>query len=81
MNGTLGINVDDDGTPIYREEHDDKSVFFIDSLAAGTWEIVFSLRATTPGAYRALPVKASAMYVPEVRANSDAQRVRIERRE
>jgi len=34
----------------------------------GTWEIRFGLRATTPGDYRALPVQASAMYVPEVRA-------------
>ena len=31
-------------------------------------------------AFRALPVAASAMYVPEVRANSDAQRVRIDAR-
>ena len=70
-----------EGRSIYREEHDDQSVFFIDALAAGDWEIVFSLRATTPGDFRALPAEASAMYVPEVRANSDAQRVRIERRD
>jgi uncharacterized protein YfaS (alpha-2-macroglobulin family) len=50
-------------------------------VEAGTWEIRFGLRATTPGDYRALPVKAAAMYVPEVRANSDARRVRIENRE
>ena len=69
------------GRPIYREERDDKSVFFLDHVEAGNWEIRFGLRATTPGDYRALPVKAAAMYVPEVRANSDARRVRIENRE
>jgi hypothetical protein len=69
------------GHPIYREERDDKSVFFLDHVEAGTWEIRFGLRATTPGDYRALPVKAGAMYVPEIRANTDAQRVRIENRD
>jgi uncharacterized protein YfaS (alpha-2-macroglobulin family) len=69
------------GRPIYREERDDKSVFFLDHVEAGTWEIRFGLRATTPGDYRALPVKAGAMYVPEVRANTNAQRLRIENRD
>ena len=68
----------DTGRPVYREEHDDRSVFFLDHLTAGTWEIRFGLRATTQGDYRALPVQASAMYVPEVRANSDARRVQID---
>ena len=67
------------GRAIYREERDDKSVFFLDRLESGTWEIRFSLRATTVGDFRALPVEASAMYVPEVRANSDARRLRIAR--
>ena len=71
----------DEGRPIYREERDDKSVFFLDRIEAGTWEIRFGMRATTPGDYRALPVQASAMYVPEVRANSDARRVQIEARD
>ena len=78
------LNADHDdakGRPIYREERDDKSVFFLDHVEAGTWEIRFGLRATTPGDYRALPVKAGAMYVPEVRANTEAQRVRIENRD
>ena len=68
------------GRPIYREEHDDKSVFFLDRLEAGTWEIRFGMRAVTPGNFRALPVQVEAMYVPEIRANSDARRVRIEKR-
>ncbi len=68
----------DGGEAIYREEHDDRSVFFIDRIDAGNWEIRFALRAVHPGDYRALPVHAEAMYVPEVRANSDARRLRIE---
>ncbi|MBK8475631.1 MAG: hypothetical protein IPL39_04790 [Opitutaceae bacterium] len=68
------------GRAIYREERDDKSVFFLDRLGAGTWEIRFGMRAVTPGDFRALPVQLEAMYVPEIRANSDAQRVRIEAR-
>lgn len=62
---------------VYREEHDGKSVFFIRSVAAGTSELRFDLRAIHPGDYRALPVYVEAMYVPEVRANSDARRIRI----
>jgi hypothetical protein len=66
------------GRAIYREEHDDKSVFFLAHIEPGTWKIRFGLRAMTPGDFRALPVEATAMYVPEVRANSDARRVKIE---
>ncbi|MDD2763395.1 MAG: alpha-2-macroglobulin family protein [Opitutaceae bacterium] len=69
----------DEGEPIYREERDDKSVFFLDSLDAGTWEIRFGMRAVTPGDFRALPVQVTAMYVPEIAANSGAQRVKIQR--
>ena len=66
-----------EGQPVYREEHDDKSVFFLDHLEAGTWEIRFGMRATTPGDFRALPATVTAMYVPEIAANSDARRVKI----
>ncbi len=65
------------GRAIYREEYDDKSVFFIDHLAAGRSEIRFGMRATTRGDFRALPAKVEAMYVPEIRANSDARRLKI----
>ncbi|HUG10634.1 MAG TPA: MG2 domain-containing protein, partial [Opitutaceae bacterium] len=37
----------DPGTPIYREEHDDRGVFFLDHIEAGKWEIRFGMRATT----------------------------------
>lgn len=63
---------------IYREEHDDHSAFFLDHPEAGEWEIRFTMRAVTAGDFRVLPVQVEAMYAPEVRANSDARRVRIE---
>lgn len=62
---------------LYREEHDDHSAFFIDHIQPGTWEIDFALRAVTAGNYRALPAVIEAMYVPEVRANSDSRRMQI----
>lgn len=70
-------SADEDDDAIYREEHDDRSAFFLDHLPAGTWEIRFALRATTPGDYRAAPVKVEAMYAPEIRANTEARRVKI----
>ena len=73
--------MEDSARAIYREERDEKSVFFLDRLEAGTWEIRFGMRAVTPGNFRALPVKIEAMYVPEIRANSDARRMRIEARD
>jgi hypothetical protein len=68
----------DSGAPIYREEHDSQSVFFIDHLEAGRWEIRFGMRATFAGDYRAAPVMVEAMYAPEVRANTDSRRLKIE---
>ncbi|HLP08221.1 MAG TPA: alpha-2-macroglobulin family protein [Opitutaceae bacterium] len=69
-----------DERAIYREERDEKTVFFLERLDSGTWEICFGMRAVTPGDFRALPVKIEALYVPEIRANSDARRVKIEAR-
>jgi len=72
-----GDDTDTKGRGIYREEHDDHSAFFLDHIDAGEWEIRFTMRAVTPGDFRVLPAKVEAMYVPEVRANSDARRVRV----
>lgn len=65
------------GRPLYREEHDDHSAFFIDRLEPGDWELTFPLRAVTPGDFRALPAEIEAMYVPAIRANTDARRLNI----
>jgi uncharacterized protein YfaS (alpha-2-macroglobulin family) len=71
----------EEGRALYREERDDRSVFFLDRIEAGTWELRFGLRAIVAGDFRALPVSAEAMYVPEITANSDARRVVIEQPE
>ncbi|MBL9207172.1 MAG: hypothetical protein JNN01_18935 [Opitutaceae bacterium] len=63
---------------VYREEHPDRSVFFLHRLPAGTWELRYTLRATFAGDYRALPVTAQAMYAPVVSANTDARRLVIQ---
>ena len=54
---------------------------FLDKLPQGMWEIRYELRAETPGSFHALPVLGHAMYVPEVRANSDEIRVEVKERE
>ena len=38
------------------------------------------MRAEIPGRFSALPTKASAMYAPELRGNSDELKLRIEDR-
>lgn len=67
----------DEGSAIYREEHDDRSVFFLSRIPAGKSEIRYRIRATTAGDFQALPVTVEAMYAPEVRANSAARRLQI----
>lgn len=63
--------------PVYREEHDDRSVFFLPRLDAGRWEIRYTLRAAFSGDFRVLPATASAMYVPAISAHSEARRLTI----
>ena len=51
---------------------------FIDHLPQGIWEIRYDLRAEVPGKFHALPLLGSAMYVPEIRANSDELRITVQ---
>ena len=69
---------DNEGRQVYREEHDDRSVFFLPHLAAGRWEIRYTMRAAFAGDYRVLPVTMEAMYVPLLAAHSDSRRLQIE---
>lgn len=68
---------DGGGRPVYREEHPDRSVFFLPRVEAGRWEIRYRMRAVFPGDYRALPATVEAMYVPALDANTEARRLRI----
>lgn len=71
-----GYNGNDMGA--YVEFRDERVVFFVRSLARGTHSLSYRLRAEIPGKFSALPTKASAMYAPELRGNSDEFKVKIE---
>ncbi|MBK7643937.1 MAG: alpha-2-macroglobulin [Planctomycetes bacterium] len=67
---------------LHAEWRDRKVALFADKLAQGVWELRYELRAEVPGTFHALPVLASAMYVPEIKGNSEEIRLTVaERRE
>lgn len=59
----------------YMELRDERVVFFLRTLARGRHSLSYKLRAEIPGFFHALPTKGSAMYAPELRANSNEWRV------
>lgn len=77
------ITLDRDGretsgsTPLYQEFRDQKAAFFIAKLKQGKHLLRYELRAEVPGKFHAMPNQAHAMYVPEIRANSDEMRLDI----
>ena len=61
----------------YVEFRDERVVFFVRALARGKHSVSYRVRAEIPGLFSALPTKGSAMYAPELKANSDEVKVRI----
>ena len=61
----------------YVEFHTEKVCFFVRTLARGKHSVAYRVRAEIPGSFSALPTKASAMYAPELRANSDEFKMTI----
>ena len=61
----------------YVEFRDERVCFFARQLARGKHSVAYRLRAEIPGTFSALPTKASAMYAPELRANSDEFKVSV----
>lgn len=59
------------------EFRDERVAFFVRQLMRGKHSISYRLRAEIPGKFSALPTKASAMYAPELKANSDEMKVGI----
>ncbi|MCU1263644.1 MAG: alpha-2-macroglobulin domain protein, partial [Bryobacterales bacterium] len=57
--------------------HDERVCFFARALARGKHSVSYRLRAEIPGKFSALPTKASAMYAPELKANSDENKLHI----
>lgn len=62
---------------LYHELRDTAQIFFADRLPAGVWQIRTTLRAEVPGTYHGLPAIAEAMYVPEIRGNSNELRLEV----
>lgn len=62
---------------LYQEFRDQKAAFFIDKLKQGKHKLSYELRAEVPGTFHAMPNQTHAMYVPEIRTNSDEMRVTV----
>ena len=62
----------------YMELRDNRVSFFVHELPRGKHSVSYRLRAEIPGRYSALPARASAMYAPELKGNSDEIKLRIE---
>jgi hypothetical protein len=70
-----GYNGNDLGA--YMELRDERVCFFVRWLARGKHSVSYRLRAEIPGKFSALPAKASAMYAPELKGNSDEMKLEI----
>jgi uncharacterized protein YfaS (alpha-2-macroglobulin family) len=68
------------GLGAYVEFRDRSVNFFVRQLARGKHSVSYRMRAEIPGKFSALPTLASAMYAPELRANSDEIKIVIEDR-
>ena len=64
----------------YVEYRDQKVCFFIRTLARGKHSLSYRMKAEIPGKFSALPTQGSAMYAPELKANSDEIKLNIEDR-
>jgi uncharacterized protein YfaS (alpha-2-macroglobulin family) len=62
----------------YVEYRDERVSFFVRGLARGRHSLSYRLYAEVPGRYSALPARGFAMYAPELKANSDELKLRIE---
>jgi hypothetical protein len=60
-----------------REYRDDRIVFFQQDFSAGQYEYVYLLKVTTPGVFRAMPARISAMYIPDSTATSEPQTLSV----
>ena len=60
------------------ELRDEKVVLFADYLPAGTYEFVYTFRATLPGEYHVIPTVAYEFYFPEVFGRADGRLFVIE---
>lgn len=62
----------------YVEFRDASVSFFVSRLSRGKHSVSYRLRAEVPGQFSALPTQASAMYAPELKANSNEIKLQID---
>ncbi|HBC88810.1 MAG TPA: alpha-2-macroglobulin [Lentisphaeria bacterium] len=62
----------------YVEFRDERVCFFTRVLARGTHSVSYRMKAEIPGKFSALPTKGSAMYAPELKANSDEIKLNVQ---
>lgn len=72
-----GFNTGSKGLPAYVEYRDNRVAFFVRWLARGQHSVNYRMRAEIPGKFSALPTRASAMYAPELKGNSDEIKLNI----
>jgi len=61
----------------YMELRDDRVALFVRALPRGKHSVSYRMRAEIPGRFSALPTRASAMYAPELKGNSDELKLQI----
>ncbi len=61
----------------YMELRDNRVTFFVRGLARGKNSVSYRMRAEIPGKFSALPTRGSAVYAPELKANSDELKLKI----
>ncbi|OGV56499.1 MAG: hypothetical protein A2X45_03215 [Lentisphaerae bacterium GWF2_50_93] len=61
----------------YVEFRDERVCFFTRTLARGTHSVSYRMKAEIPGKFSALPTRGSAMYAPELKANSDEIKLNV----
>lgn len=74
---SLQSGYDGNALRAYVEYRDDRVAFFVRELPRGRHSVAYRVRAEIPGQFSALPAVASGMYAPELRGNSDEQKIRI----
>ena len=62
---------------VYRQLRDDRVSFFLRHLNRGRHSVSYRMRAETPGRFSALPTRGTAVYAPELKANSDEITIKI----
>ncbi len=62
----------------HAELRDEKAVLFATYLPKGTYEYIYTIRASIPGEFRVIPTHAEQMYFPEVFGRGDGGLFRID---